>query len=55
MKIKYKKVIMGEKVGPIDWGFHFDDYGWDQNGHLNPSSIRTIVKQLHGIEESLNG
>lgn len=50
MGTETRTVRIGEKVGPIDWGYDFASHDWDHGGVTNPKHVRDAVERLRMME-----
>lgn len=52
MKTKTVTVREGEKLGPVDWEYNFEEHSWDNGGSINPRVISRKVELLKKIESN---
>lgn len=50
MRTETRTVHIGEWLGPVDWTFDFDSWGWDRGGSGNPTLIEPSKAALRDLE-----
>ncbi len=54
MRTETRTVNVGEYLGPVDWKYDFDSWGWDKKGgSCNPDLIPEAVNRLARLEQAL--